>query len=166
MLDAFVPEGGQLQAQRQVRKPRKEGIFIFWHQAEAGYPSKPEFVSYTFFGVDAKGNLNLGSIAINDFKYEWATDGKASALDVQAEITALIGRALALNDSDAANSVMTSNLKFGDTSKRTLQPDDEDAISFLYPASGCTPPAAPGANDCNGGNSGSNPTPGSGGGSQ
>ncbi|MCA9668764.1 MAG: matrixin family metalloprotease [Myxococcales bacterium] len=151
-------KGGSFKLSSKFEDPGKEGIFIFWHQAEAGFPSQAQYVSYTYFGVDAKGNLNLGSIAINDFKYEWATDGKSTALDVQGEITALIGRALAINDSDAANSVMTQSLKFGDTSKRTLQPDDEDAVSYLYPASGCTTPTAPGANDCNGGNAGSNPT--------
>ena len=136
-------------------------IYVFWYPSATGYPTDPKYAAFTFLGHDNFGGLVRGSIALNGFnsQYKWATDGSATALDVQNEVTALIGQVLGFGESTTPGSVMFPGLKFGDTSKRKLSQDDINAVLYLYKDAGCAAPPAP-AGNCPGGTP---PPPGDGG---
>ncbi len=128
---------------------QQDGIYVFWFTDadKAAWPTDPKYVSYSFFGIDGQGGISQASIGVNGFNTNtpWATDGNASAIDVQGQMTALIGQVIGLDKSDVADSVMTGTVSVGDTSKQTLEQDDIDAVTHLYLEQGCPQPPAPGA---------------------
>lgn len=131
---------------------KQPAILVFWYTAAAGFPTDPKYVAYTFFGHDNAGGLVQGSIAINGFSsnYGWDTAGDSGKLDVHGELVTLIGQVIGFTTSNTKASVMQDTINFGDTSKRTLAPDDIDAVQHLYAASNCPAAPAPGANGCTG----------------
>lgn len=102
-------------------------------------------VGHFWYGQDADGTTLRGaSLLLNTRDYTWATDGTASALDVQSVVTAFIGRAFGLTSAIPGNATYPSYSP-GNIDKRTLGADDIAGISYLYPsgAVGCAAPAAP-----------------------
>jgi hypothetical protein len=70
--------------------------------------------------------------------YPWATDGSIIAYDVQNVGTHELGHSLCLDDLyDSADTekTMYGYVDVGETKKRTLDQDDIDGITYLYPAS-------------------------------
>jgi MYXO-CTERM domain-containing protein len=131
---------------------KQPAILVFWYTAAAGYPTDPKYVAYTFFGHDNAGGLVQASIAVNGFSttYLWDTAGDTGKLDVHGELVTLIGQMIGLTTSNTKASVMQDVINFGDTSKRTLAPDDLDALHHLYNEAACPAAPAPGANGCTG----------------
>lgn len=132
-------------------------IFIYWVSDAKDWAATgvgQENYIYRYGGYDMKGFTTSSSLAINAFKYTWKASGaSASEFDVQNVLTHFIGFALGLEKSNVATSVMGQQPSFAlSPDLRTLTQDDKDAILFLYPskATGCTTPAAPGANNCSG----------------
>jgi hypothetical protein len=103
----------------------------------------------TFGPMGAKGTLaenyfwyfvSSGQIIDSDIKfntsYPWAVNGYANAYDVQNVATHEHGHSLCLDDLyDTIDSekTMYGYASRGETKKRTLDPDDIDGISYLYP---------------------------------
>lgn len=96
--------------------------------------------------------VTSGEIVESDIKfntdYLWATNGSLSAYDVQNVGTHELGHSLSLADLyNLADSekTMYGYASTGETKKRTLDQDDIDGITYLYPAIGAvrrsvTPP--------------------------
>ena len=91
-------------------------------------------------------NSSSGQIMDCDIKfntsYPWATDGSPSAFDVQNVGTHELGHSLSLADLySAADSekTMYGYSAAGETKKRTLDQDDINGITYLYPGD-ATPP--------------------------
>lgn len=126
-------------------------IHIYWYNSATGYPTSPLFVAYMYFVHDTLGALVSGSIAINAFNYNWNATGGSVApatLDVQNELTAFIGHVIGLDDSTVPTATMYPSISYGDTSKRVLDPDDIDGLTYLYPLASCPAPPPPGPNGC------------------
>jgi len=92
-------------------------------------------------------NSSSGQILDSDIKfntsYSWATDGSPSAYDVQNVGTHELGHSLSLADLyNAADSekTMYGYGAVGETRKRTLDQDDINGITYLYPNGDTTPP--------------------------
>lgn len=127
-------------------------ISIFWFTSATGFPTTSQYVAYTYFQYTTQGAIVGASLAINAFNYTWSTSGSPtlSELDVQNEMTAFIGRAIGLDDSNVLGASMAPTITFGDTSKRSLAQDDMDGLAYLYPVTspGCPTPPQPGSNGC------------------
>jgi MYXO-CTERM domain-containing protein len=90
-------------------------------------------------------------VAVNAFNYTWNATGGSTAppiLDLQNEMTGLIGGMIGLTDSNVVGSTMYPGISYGDTSKRSLAQDDIDGLVHLYPVASCPAPPAPGPNGC------------------
>lgn len=127
----------------------RRAIYIFWYTEAQGYPAPDnEYYSFFFLGADGHGHLIQASIALNAFAYEWATGGDMAKLDVQGEMTSLIGRTIGLDTSNFADSVMNDVIGFGDLTKRALKADDLAGLRYLYPDPSCAAQPAPGEDGC------------------
>jgi len=87
-------------------------------------------------------NTTSGQLIDTDIQfntsYPWATNGSIIAYDVQNVSTHELGHSLCLddlkNDTDSEKT-MYYEAGLGETKKRTLDQDDIDGITYLYPAS-------------------------------
>ena len=133
----------------------QRSIYVYWFEEASGYPTENQFSAFTLSGHDNDGGIFFASIAVNAFAFQWNASGgdPQGVLDVQNEMTYLVGSVLGLTDSTAADTVMRPPNVFGDTSKRALKQDDIDAIVALYPESD-TCQAPPPASDCVGNHTG------------
>lgn len=146
----FEDAGGFPIASTDFYNPGKEAqIFFFWYD-EANAASFPKGLRdgadlsqnlfYPFRGHDGINALTFGSIAMNAFyknaaqgySYEWATDGSAAKFDVQTVAMRVIGQAIGLTYSPAADSVMKRVLSASGAPVRELGADDIAAIQNLY----------------------------------
>jgi hypothetical protein len=128
-------------------------IYVFWVTAKAGWPYDStgkqldiKYASYYFTWFGMTQNLTGASIAVNAFSataIPWSTTGEKAKLDVQNEMTPLIGGVIGLADSSVKGATMYPGMTFGDTSKQTLAKDDIDGLTYLYLKSGCTKPPPP-----------------------
>lgn len=84
------------------------------------------------------GKITDSDIKINTY-YSWATDGSADKYDIQSVVTHELGHSLRLldlyEDSDVNPTRKTMYYKTpaGNTEQRTLEQDDMDGITYLYP---------------------------------
>ena len=101
----------------------------FWESAQVG---RADWVH------DGSGRLIGADIILNSKDHSWSTTGEAGMLDVQSVVTALIGKSLGIESDDEASAVF-GRYSAGDTSKRTLGPDDIAAVQYLYNDGSCTP---------------------------
>jgi MYXO-CTERM domain-containing protein len=136
-------------------------LYIFWHTSpwdgfkNSSNPSQP-YVTNTFVYWNKTGGIVGASVAINAADYKWSTTGDKQSLDVQNELTHLIGTVIGLAETPEAGHAMSSGLKFGDTSKQTLSQDDQNALIYLYKGASCAEPPAPDPNT--GCSTGTNPS--------
>lgn len=136
------------------KKPKD--IQVFWFTkthpmfANAANPKVP-YLSSAYYFHDGKGGLTGYAIAINAADYKWDTNGGSASkaiFDVQNEMTAKLGEALGLEASKVKTASLHDKYSYGDTSKRALDTDDIQGITYLYLKSGCTSPPAPDATGC------------------
>jgi hypothetical protein len=128
-------------------------IYVFWVTAKAGWPYDAagkqldiKYASYYFTWFGMTQNLTGASIAVNAFNttaIPWSTTGEQAKLDVQNEMTPLIGGVIGLADSGVKGASMYPGMTFGDITKRTLAQDDIDGLTYLYLKTGCTKPPPP-----------------------
>jgi len=134
-------------------------IYVFWFDStnKAAFPAAAgtsAYYNFLWFGMTA--GIEGGSLAVNAFTYKWnAAGGDAtnSILDLQNEMTTMAGSVIGLTDSKVATASMWPTMKFGDTSKRALDPDDIKGLTHLYldkSNASCTAPPPPGADGCEG----------------
>jgi uncharacterized protein (TIGR03437 family) len=82
------------------------------------------------------GEITDAATVFNGFRYHWAVDGRADAVDIQEVATHEIGHTLGLNHSPIGGATMYPRTIAGRTQSRTLAPDDVIAASVAYPAPG------------------------------
>ena len=87
-------------------------------------------------------------IKLNGEHFSWSDSGEAGKMDIQNIATHEIGHFIGLDHVDAASytgpetyteATMYAYATAGETKQRTLDPDDEDGIAYLYPASASGP---------------------------
>ncbi len=141
---------------KAFNSPKTPYISVFWFTKKSGLfkntanPKMP-YMSYVYFSHDNIGGFAAVSIGVNGADYKWGTTGAAGVLDVQNEVTSLVGAAIGLNDSKVAGASMYPKIQFGDTSKQTLHQDDLNGLMYLYKDKGCPSPPPPGSNGCSSG---------------
>jgi hypothetical protein len=121
-------------------------IYVFWYDAAnaSAYPANPQFFASRMLWYGTSQDLVGASIAVNGFDYAWdTTGGNATTLDVQNEMTALVGGVIGMAKSTVPGATMYPDTQFGDTSKRTLAQDDIDGVTYLYPDPSCPTPPPP-----------------------
>lgn len=116
-------------------------ILVYFDDRAEEWTTGPA-VGHFYFAHDPTGVLIGGTVVLNSRDHQWATDGAATAMDVQGTTTALLGRALGITSAMTGNATYPSYAP-GDTTKRTLGADDLAAIQFLYPDAMCAMPTAP-----------------------
>ncbi len=84
----------------------------------------------------ATGEITDAATVFNGFRYHWAVDGRADAVDVQEVATHEIGHLIGLNHTMIGGATMYPRTIAGRTQSRTLAPDDAIAASVVYPAAG------------------------------
>ena len=131
----------------------KGTIDIYWFTGKSDLfkntttPSSP-YATFAYVNHDGAGAISGGSIGVNAFDFKWKTTGEGGFLDVQNEMTALIGGVIGLADSGIKGTTMSGKITYGETAKRTLAQDDIDGLTHLYLVKGCPAPPSPGSNGC------------------
>lgn len=113
----------------------KDGTNIigFASFSQSGLGTNPA-TTFSFYN-SSNGNLEESDIIFNT-DYPWATDGSPSSNDVQNAATHELGHSLCLADlygSADSEKTMYGYTQPGETKKRTLDQDDINGISYLYP---------------------------------
>jgi len=80
------------------------------------------------------GEITDAATVFNGFRYHWAVDGRADAVDVQEVATHEIGHTIGLNHTMIGGATMYPRTIAGRTQSRTLGSDDVIAVSVAYPA--------------------------------
>ncbi|MCA9669950.1 MAG: hypothetical protein KC503_30350 [Myxococcales bacterium] len=137
-----------LDSAQGLESAQGSGIYVHWHTSAQSWPLARHDVVATSTIRVGKDGIARGDIAINAFSYRWSTDGAPATLDVQGELTALVGRVLGLASSDSDDSVMADAMTFADVRKRDLRADDQAALRVLYADPSCAPPPPPGPDGC------------------
>jgi hypothetical protein len=112
------------------------------------------------FWFYTNGQLIDSDIQFNT-SYPWGTDGSAGVFDVQNVGTHELGHSLSLADlygSADTEKTMYGYSSAGETKQRTLDQDDIDGISYLYPGR-CTAPGKPALSGPSNGSTGVSSTP-------
>jgi len=131
----------------------KATIDVYWFTGKSDLfkntstPSAP-YATFAYVNHDSAGAITGGSIGVNAFDFKWKTTGAGGFLDVQNEMTALVGGVIGLTDSGIKGTTMSGKITYGETAKRTLAQDDMDGVSHLYLVKGCPAPPSPGSNGC------------------
>lgn len=131
----------------------KGTIDVYWFTGKSDLfkntsdPKSP-YASFAYPLHDGAGAISGASIGVNASDFKWSPTGAGGTIDVQGEMTALVGGVIGLADSKIAGATMSGKITYGDTSKRTLAQDDLDGLRHLYLAKGCPAPPTPGKDGC------------------
>ena len=90
--------------------------------------------------IQLHGQLIDSDISFNTY-YSWVTDGSIKGYDVQNVATHELGHSLNLADLYSiadTEKTMYGSTEYGETKRRTLEQDDIDGITYLYPSNGYT----------------------------
>jgi len=95
-------------------------------------------VTYVYSNAQTGEILDF-DMAVN-LDYPWSTTGENDAYDLQNSITHEFGHAVGLDHSKDGDATMYGSTYKGETDKRTLEVDDEQAARYLYGLDGWTEP--------------------------
>lgn len=119
-------------------------INIFWYTSNTGFPTADSNAYYYMTWYGMIGSIEGATLAVNAFNFDWnATGGDTTTLDVQNELTYMIGMVIGLAASTVAGASLEKGITFGDTEKRSLEQDDKDGLVHLYKEDGCPDPPEP-----------------------
>jgi hypothetical protein len=123
-----------------------ENLLIF-HDRGWPLPGQGDIIALTTTTYDPlTGEILDADIEFNTADWPFAIDGDASSMDLMNAAVHEIGHVLGLAHSPVKGSTMEAQGQLGETKKRTLECDDENAVVFKYPAGGengyCEPTAA------------------------
>jgi len=131
----------------------KGTIDVYWFTGKSDLfkntsnPGSP-YATFAHPIYDKASAIVGASIGVNAFDFKWKTTGAGGFLDVQNEMTALVGGVIGLADSGIKGTTMSGKITYGETAKRTLAQDDIDGVRHLYLSKGCPAPPKPGSNGC------------------
>ena len=101
------------------------------------WPYEEQVVAYTSVTYNPNtGVIFDADIEMNADKYEFTAGGPDKApgdIDIQNTITHEAGHIIGLDHSDWEPATMYASSTFGETVKRTLDPDDVEGICAIYP---------------------------------
>ncbi len=83
------------------------------------------------------GTIVDADIEVNEQHYTFATNGAASAIDLQNTLTHEVGHLIGFDHTSSSSSTMYAAAPPGETSKRTLSPLDEQGACAVYPPASC-----------------------------
>ena len=109
---------------------------IFFNRGEWPENLEPNLMASTFVWNNDEGEILAFDIIINN-SFKWGTNGEPYTQDLQNALTHEIGHVLGLGHSEEDTATMFGTSYTGEKSKRTLDEDDIQGISYLY--SGLTP---------------------------
>jgi hypothetical protein len=121
-------------------------IAVYWvkQASELQSPMTQDDYAFWYHGYNPSGDRASFAMFFNAFKYNWNTTGGSASspfiFDVQNVLTQFVGLALGLDYSKTAGTVMSNDIAYGQTSKRTLTQDDINAVSAMYRGTCSTPP--------------------------
>ena len=98
-------------------------------------------VARNYFWYDVSSGFLFDSDIQFNTDYLWSTDNKPDTFDIQNIATHEFGHSLALKDlynADDSEKTMYYSGFIGETKKRTLEQDDINGITYLYPSNYCT----------------------------
>ena len=105
--------------------------------------------SYIYYSVNSGEILDV-DIVLNS-SYAWATDGSRGKMDVQNTATHEIGHLCGLDDlyaNEDSEKTMYGYIDYGETKKRTLDPDDMAGLAALYPHGSSSDDSGGGGSGC------------------
>ena len=111
-------------------------ILVYWSNDRALWDIPR--VGFFEWAHDGNGTVIGSQIILNGLDHSWSTTGETDKMDVQAVVTAMIGRSLGITSGMPGNATYPV-YNAGDDSKRTLGTDDVAAIQYLYGDGSCTP---------------------------
>ncbi|MCG3163235.1 MAG: hypothetical protein JMDDDDMK_04620 [Acidobacteria bacterium] len=82
------------------------------------------------------GEIIDASLTFNGNQFQWAVDGRNNAADIAEITTHEIGHIIGLNHTPIGGATMFPRTGVGRIRGRTLEPDDQIAVSVVYPAPG------------------------------
>ena len=105
--------------------------------------------SYIYYTVDTGEILDV-DIVLNS-GYAWSTDGSPGKMDVQNTATHEIGHLCGLDDlyaNEDREKTMYGYIDYGETKKRTLDPDDMAGLAAIYPQGSDSDDSGGGGSGC------------------
>lgn len=124
---------------------------IYWTE---DWEWDPSVLALTSTWTTRSGEVIGFDMRINARDHDFATDGDPERADLLNMLTHELGHAVGLDHSSEPESTMYGSTHVGETQKRDLHPDDEDAVRDLYVPEeltqaaallGCAVPAGPAA---------------------
>lgn len=120
----------------------EDGHAVYWR---ADWPYDEDLLGLTTTWAAADGEILGFEIRLNADYDNWAIDAGHDRMDLQNALTHEVGHAIGLDHNHEDPDVtMYPSASRGETGKRDLADDDEDAIRFLYPDAAFTEAMAPG----------------------
>jgi hypothetical protein len=120
------------------------GIDVFFAndaQTWAQQGSNTTYIASTYYNHTQATPVQFvnATIMFNAVTYQYSTTPTSSQMDIQEVAMREIGRMLGLiPNPTTASSIMYGPIPFGETSRRTLSTDDQNALAYLYPMSNPT----------------------------
>jgi matrixin len=98
--------------------------------------SNTQYIASTFYNHTQQTPVQFvnATIMFNAVTYQYSTTPSSTQLDIQEVAMREIGRMLGLipNPTDTS-SIMYGPIPFGETSRRSISTDDQNAMAYLYP---------------------------------
>jgi hypothetical protein len=115
---------------------------VVWRQDEWPDIADSNALAITTIVYDrSSGEIQDADIDVNGFSFFWTVTDEAGAIDndVQNTITHEMGHLIGLGHSPDTDATMFASSPGGETSKRSLAPDDVMGVCTIYPTGGATP---------------------------
>ena len=127
----FVYGGSTQKTSTDYGRNDSQNIIVFGPMVSSG-----ALAENTYWYAASSGNIFDSDIKFNT-DYQWSSSGQTGSFDVQNVVTHELGHSLSLGDiynSSDSEATMYGYASAGETKKRTLDLDDINGISFLYPS--------------------------------
>ncbi len=109
---------------------------LVWVESGWIEPQAQIAVTYTYY-VETSGKILENDITMNGVDYAWTAGDAGVLTDVESIAAHEIGHAFGLGHSADSEATMFATSGQGETFKRSLSTDDQDAVVYLYPVGCC-----------------------------
>jgi len=108
-------------------------VNLIWF--DSAWPQDPTLVAKASVYAQ-NATIVAADIALNTADFSFTTGEDADRMDLQSVLTHELGHLLGLDHSEDAEATMFATTELGETSKRSLRPDDQNGLQKLYPEPG------------------------------